>query len=378
MNTFPSTTSEGLAANKPSIPPPYKYKSEFDALRSMGFPSRQIVSVLDSSEGNIDVAVAMLLSQHAQEVPDIPDEETVTQTITPQPALQRMFAAASAAPPPQSASDSHEYTQVERKIAGKKPRNVYADILDLLIDYPDGIVGAQLKPYFHQKYGRKLLIPEGESLSKWMRAIAGVSVAPWKEGSNTIFFYDVSVEVEPSPTKQQNKMQTKQQNKMDRWQTRDNSRPDDWYCSGCDSMNFEMRTSCYCCHQEKGDDENKTKKKKEKNPPIVEKASDMKAMTTFKTKQCTNAMCFANLAKYGPSCPFWHTDADRRRNPFVVSYAPIACEFIQSNGSKVKNTHNTCVNGEACGFTHNHFEALYHPKSYKKTPCRFRGPLNGI
>ena len=110
----------------------------------------------------------------------------------------------------------------------------------------------------------------------------------------------------------------------------------------------------------------------------MEKASDIKAMTTFKTKQCTNQACFSSLAKFGPSCPYWHTDKDKRRNPFVVSYVSVACEYVQSNGSRVKNTHNTCEDGEACGFTHNIFEALYHPLRFKRQPCRDRGPLNGI
>ena len=131
-------TSSGIT--KRTIPSPYQYAKEFDQLRNMGFPSRQIVTVLDSSEGNIDVAVAMLLSQHAQEVPDTPEEKVV-----PPPALQRMFAAAVAAEKETQKEDSHEFTQVEAKIAGKKIRNVYTDVLDLLIDYPDGINSCQFQ-----------------------------------------------------------------------------------------------------------------------------------------------------------------------------------------------------------------------------------------
>ena len=259
MNTFPSTTSEGLAANKPSIPPPYKYKSEFDTLRSMGFPSRQIVSVLDSSEGNIDVAVAMLLSQSAQEVPDIPEvvQTTTTTTTTtppspppPPPALQRMFAAAAAVQP---ASDSHEYTQLETKISGKKPRNVYADIIELLMDYPDGIDGCQLKPYFDKKYDRKLLIPEGESLSSWLKSIRGVSATPWQEGGGrTVYYYEGSGSVEGGGTtsKKQNITTTKgTQSSAGSGGFHHEERPNDWTCSSCDSVNFEWRTSCHACQK---------------------------------------------------------------------------------------------------------------------------------
>ena len=349
-------TSSGIT--KRTIPSPYQYAKEFDQLRNMGFPSRQIVTVLDSSEGNIDVAVAMLLSQHAQEVPDTPEEKVV-----PPPALQRMFAAAVAAE--KETQDSHEFTQVETKIAGKKIRNVYTDIIDLLIDYPDGIDGCQFKLYFEQKFGRKLLIPEGESLSSWMRSIRGVSIPPWKEGGKTIFFYETP-EGGPPSTKQNISKGTKISGGS---VSHHEERPNDWKCSSCDSMNFEWRTSCHACH---------TKDHQVDSPPIVEKAHDVRVMTTFKTKQCTNPACFSALARLGPSCPYWHTDKDRRRNPFAVSYVPVACEYVQSNGSKLKNTHSTCEDGDACGFTHNVFEALYHPLRYKRQPCRDRGPLNGM
>ena len=333
----------------------------------MGFPSRQIVAVLDSSEGNIDVAVAMLLSQHAQEVPDIP-EEKVVQTTTqppPPPALQRMFAAAAAATQP-TQTNPREYTQVETKMPEKK-RNVFADILDLLMDYPEGIDGCQLKPYFQQKYGRKLLIPEGESVSSWMRSIRGVRICPWKEGPNTTYYHENSPEAGTAPNKQHTINATKTTVGSGSHH-HEESRANDWICSGCDSLNFEWRTSCHSCHN---------KDKNDDSQPVVEKPHDVRIMTTFKTKQCTNSACFSSLARLGPACPYWHTEKDRRRNPFVVSYVPVACHYVQSNGSKVKNTHFTCEDGETCGFTHNIFEALYHPLRYKKQPCRDRGPLSG-
>ena len=212
-----------------------------------------------------------------------------------------------------------------------------------------------------------------------MRSIPGVSIAPWVEGARTIFFY------EGSEDRQQEVTTPKKQNVNKGTKTIPFPfrRPEDWKCSGCDNTNFEWRTSCCFCHEEKGSDEistaitNNNNYAKKKNQPFVEKSHDMRLMSTFKTKKCTNPACMTSLARLGPACPYWHTDADRRRNPFAVSYAPIACEFVQTNGMKVRNSHTSCEDGEACGFTHNSFEALYHPSKYKKIPCRDRGPLDG-
>ena len=68
------------------------------------------------------------------------------------------------------------------------------------------------------------------------------------------------------------------------------SRPNDWYCSGCDNMNFASRTSCFVCHESKemgGNNNHTNKKEKENSQPIVEKPHDMKVLSTFKTIKCT-------------------------------------------------------------------------------------------
>lgn len=59
------------------------------------------------------------------------------------------------------------------------------------------------------------------------------------------------------------------------------------------------------------------------------------------------------------TCPFYHTLADRRRNPTQSDYNPQICHF---------GIH--CLKKHKCVFSHNKFELKYHPLKYKKKYCK--------
>jgi len=62
-------------------------------------------------------------------------------------------------------------------------------------------------------------------------------------------------------------------------------------------------------------------------------------------------------------CPFWHNPSDRRRaicdERGDYSYKPQKCKYRE-----------TCGHGDNCLYSHNFFEANFHPRNYKKAPCR--------
>ena len=153
------------------------------------------------------------------------------------------------------------------------------------------------------------------------------------------------------------------------------SRSNDWKCSTCEHVNFEWRTECHTCHETKEhNSSSKTETTKSLYAPIVEKPYDVRIMTTFKTTKCKDPACLSMSSSR--ECPHFHNDGDRRRNPYTISYAPDMCD-TKPKGLKGKNSHTMCMEGDACLFSHNVFEQMFHPLRYKKFPCRFRGPING-
>ena len=147
-------------------------------------------------------------------------------------------------------------------------------------------------------------------------------------------------------------------------------RTKDWTCASCDNSNFEWRTECHTCHEAK----ETSKAETSSYTPIVEKPCDVRIMTTFKTTKCKDPACLSLSSSR--ECPHFHNDGDRRRNPYAIQYAPDMCD-TKPKGAKGKFNHTMCMEGDACLFSHNVFEQMFHPLRYKKFPCRFRGPLSG-
>ncbi len=73
----------------------------------------------------------------------------------------------------------------------------------------------------------------------------------------------------------------------------------------------------------------------------------------FKTMSCPRGQCHPSR------CPYFHSSADYRRNPFVVPYESGSCP---SPGE--------CGDGSQCLLSHNRFETEYHPSTYKVTLCK--------
>ena len=152
------------------------------------------------------------------------------------------------------------------------------------------------------------------------------------------------------------------------------SRTNDWKCSCCDNSNFEWRTECHTCHEEKDKSLSQTETSPSLNAPIVEKPYDVRIMTAFKTTKCKDPACL--VLSSSRECPHFHNDGDRRRNPYAILYSPEMCD-TKPKGAKGKSTHTMCMEGDACLFSHNVFEQMFHPLRYKKFSCRFRGPMSG-
>ena len=131
----------------PIIPPPYKYKVQFDALRSMGFPAKEIVAALDSADGEVEVAAAMLLSSTAQmieehEVPSPPPSvlQQMYASQPPPPAAQQQTQQQQTHTTAASAATMQNYDYPEETKKYAKKSNDTAEIVDLLLEYhPDGI-----------------------------------------------------------------------------------------------------------------------------------------------------------------------------------------------------------------------------------------------
>ncbi|RXG72876.1 Zinc finger CCCH domain-containing protein 50 [Armadillidium vulgare] len=68
---------------------------------------------------------------------------------------------------------------------------------------------------------------------------------------------------------------------------------------------------------------------------------------SYKTIKCEKSEC------NDFSCIFYHSEMDRRRNPYSVPYGTVVCKYISTVG--------TCTNGDKCQFAHNYFESLFHP-----------------
>ena len=190
----------------PVIPPPYRFKVQFDNLRAMGFPAKEIVSALDSADGEVEVAAAMLLSSTAQMIEeveqDVPNNPAAVQPSPSSSVLQQMYApqsSSASAPAPTTPQRTHtsapsaakmpnyDYPQ-ETKKNGKKPNDT-SDIIDLLEEHsPYGIDGSKVKLLFQQRFGRKLSLPDGMALTTWMKSVSGVSIS-----SNAIGQYSPSL-----------------------------------------------------------------------------------------------------------------------------------------------------------------------------------------
>lgn len=65
-------------------------------------------------------------------------------------------------------------------------------------------------------------------------------------------------------------------------------------------------------------------------------------------------------------CRFWHTNRDRRRNPYEIPYTTTVCTDFPN-----------CPEGDACMNAHSQLEVMFHPIHYKTSLCKARGPLTG-
>ncbi|RXG55773.1 hypothetical protein Avbf_05384 [Armadillidium vulgare] len=68
---------------------------------------------------------------------------------------------------------------------------------------------------------------------------------------------------------------------------------------------------------------------------------------SYKTIECEESECDE------ASCIFYHSEMDRRRNPYSVPYGSGTCKFICSG--------ETCIFGDECRFAHNDYEFMFHP-----------------
>ena len=75
-------------------------------------------------------------------------------------------------------------------------------------------------------------------------------------------------------------------------------------------------------------------------------------IATYKTLECKKKF---NHDKR--QCMYWHSRADRRRNPFLVSYATTEC------------SDSNCPRYESCPKTHNKLEKMFHPELFKISMC---------
>ena len=58
-------------------------------------------------------------------------------------------------------------------------------------------------------------------------------------------------------------------------------------------------------------------------------------------------------------CMYWHTDKDRRRNPFEMCYASLDCPYLENN--------EECPDGpDSCKYVHSKLEKMFHPEVYKR------------
>lgn len=66
-------------------------------------------------------------------------------------------------------------------------------------------------------------------------------------------------------------------------------------------------------------------------------------------------------------CMYWHTDKDRRRNPFDILYSSTECPVELADDAE------RCHEGDACMKCHNKLEKMFHTEVYKLVMCQM-GP----
>ena len=77
-------------------------------------------------------------------------------------------------------------------------------------------------------------------------------------------------------------------------------------------------------------------------------------MSTYKVHRCRDSSTH-DISK----CMYWHTDKDRRRNPFEMWYASVDCPYLEKN--------EECPDGpDSCKFVHSKLEKMFHPEVYKR------------
>ncbi|KAB7503579.1 Zinc finger CCCH domain-containing protein 33 [Armadillidium nasatum] len=79
---------------------------------------------------------------------------------------------------------------------------------------------------------------------------------------------------------------------------------------------------------------------------------------SYKTIECEKPECDE------ASCIFYHSEMDRRRNPYTVPYGSMACKFISNVGA--------CKIGDKCQFAHNDYECMFHPFEIYFKLCKSR------
>ncbi|RXG68845.1 Zinc finger CCCH domain-containing protein 33 [Armadillidium vulgare] len=79
---------------------------------------------------------------------------------------------------------------------------------------------------------------------------------------------------------------------------------------------------------------------------------------SYKTIECEESECDE------ASCIFYHSEMDRRRNPYSVPYGSMACKYISKVG--------TCNKGDECRFSHNDYECMFHPFEIYFKLCKDR------
>jgi hypothetical protein len=82
-----------------------------------------------------------------------------------------------------------------------------------------------------------------------------------------------------------------------------------------------------------------------------------KVMATYKAFKCKDTTLHDKR-----TCPNWHTQSDRRRNPFEYNYSCFDCPNISANGE--------CKDGDNCPHSHTMLEKMFHPELYKISMCQ--------
>jgi len=83
----------------------------------------------------------------------------------------------------------------------------------------------------------------------------------------------------------------------------------------------------------------------------------------YKTTQCPEYNATGMCSK-GENCFYYHTIDDARRPPFIADQLAYSSEFCH-----ILLSGNICPNGNACYYSHNRLESLYHPHVYKTSYC---------